>query len=203
MTDRNLPCAWLQDLEFHANADMAYINGRFENKSGSKFTSERIVEFVHRILPFAARALEVFIGSFPGSATCGRVISDVHPSFDAFEFEIPVMGLRCETPEWNSIDVEFWLRSHMARTINGGFVTLAIRPSMIPPGEEWKFHQLLKGDEVIARLSALRAALSKPLGTIGAMCLNDNDGELILDEPRWNEYVYDDIEGYEIRGILR
>jgi len=203
MMDRNLPCAWLRDLELHANADMAYINGRFEDKSASKFKEEEIIDFVNRILPFAARSLEIFSGSYPGSATCGRIIVDIHPSFDAFEFDVPVMGLKCEMLEWNAIDVEVWIRSHLIRTINLGFLTVAVRPAQIPAGEELDYHPPIKNDEVIARLSALRPVLSKCLGTIGAMCLNDNEGELILEEPRWDEFVYDATEGYELRGVLR
>ena len=208
--ERRSPALCLSYIDVHADSDSCLIEIQFEPDCKRKISVESAMRFVHALLPPILRIEEILTGSKKGVATHGRFI-ECSPTYTGYKnsrtFHIPVQGITMGRREWNEIEFEVFIRhtySVTRRVIDYGFLDTVIVPRSIPEGEEHSYVPSTRDD---LKDNAVRMAikcLSKPLGRIGAMCLEDSQGELLIEEPVWtDEASMTGAAGYLLRGMLR
>jgi hypothetical protein len=208
--ERKSPASCLSYINVISDNNSSLINIQFEPGIRRKISMENAVKFIHALLNPILRINEVFTGNESGTATHGRII-ECNPTYVGFEksraFHIPVQGIKMSRGEWNQIEFDIVVRyayDGSIRSIDYGFMDTVIVPRTIPAGKEDSYVPSTRDDAKENVIRSLKTDLSKLLGIIGGMCLEDNHGELLIEEPIWEDSAsWGGESGYVLRGMLR
>lgn len=208
--ERKSPSLCCSSINTYCDEDEAIVEVQFTKESRKKFSVQDAAVFVQKILKPTLEVIEVITGNDVGVAKHGRIIES-NPSYSGHErshsFHIPFQGVSMRTDLWNEVTVEIFIRHteySSRREIDYGFLDTSFILQKIQPEQKGKYVAHLENAEVRKALERLSDRLSAPLGRIGALCLQSEEGELLVESPVWSDPATAAGEaGYVLRGMLR